>query len=254
MHPVRRLTIPALLLVAGCPAVVVGADGFLSIMFDGALQPRSLTRESDVTAPNSPTVSSSDASSMDLAWRVGLSALLRVPTTTPIRPAVGCSLSLDTIQNSEGGGEDDMYPRLSPADPNYTPPAPTDLARYKGHLWTWDLLFGLSFLATNHVIVDVLPFVGLGTGHATSNHSYVNGDSQVYNPDLTMREIGIRGGVTFISDHGMSFAVYGGYCRRYVDEDGSQFDTVNGATTLATRTDTTVYSGAVVGISWGYTF
>lgn len=253
MHPVRRLTIPVLLLVAGCPIVAHGADGWLSIMVDGSIQPMRLQRTTDTVVANDTVVENNADGTLDLAWRLGVTALLRVPTSVPIRPVIGCSLSLDTIQHSEGGGESDTEARPDPHAAGYVAPPPTDLVRYRGRLWTWDLLFGLSYLANNHIIIDVLPFVGLGKGHATTSASYVGGDGSIYNPALTMREIGLRAGITFVSDYGMTFSLYGGYARRYLDEDGFQFDTINDVTTFAQRNDTTRYSGVVVGIAWGYT-
>jgi len=252
MHRVRRLTIPVFLLVAGTPAVISGADGWLSVLLDGSIQPMGYDRTTDLAPDGNPVISNSYSASMDLNWRVGMTALLRIPTTVPVRPVIGLSLNLDTLQRSEGGGEPDTAPVPPPNTPGYLPPV-EDIARYEGHLWTWDLILGMSFLVNKHIVIDVLPYMGLGRGHATSNISYINGDSTVYNPDLSMRELGLRAGISFISDHGMTFSVYGGYCRRYMDEDGSQFDTVNGATTMTKRTDTTDYRGVVVGISWGVT-
>lgn len=248
MYPLCRLTIPTLLLAAGCPTTVIAADGWLSLMLEGSIQPMHYDRTSDVVAGDT-VYSTSENAALDLAWRAGATALMRVPTATALRPAIGCALSLDTFQHSAGGGESD----IAPNPPDYVPPTPAELVRYDGHIWTWDLLVGMSYLINNHVIIDILPFIGIGKGHATSSHTYKDGDWTTYNPDLKMKEIGIRGGITFIGDFGPSFTVFSGYCRREVDEDGYQYDTLSGLTTANRRTDTTTFKGFHIGIGVGFT-
>jgi hypothetical protein len=251
MQPFRHTVLPALLLAAGGP-LLCAADGFFTIQLDGSIQPMHFQRDSELIADDRHTYPFSTEDARDLAWRVGVTGIVRIPTMIPVRPVVGLALSYHVIQNSLGGGESD----IPPADPTVAlPPSIEDAYRYRGTVRTADLLFGLSYLANRHIYIDVLPYVGIGRGGAKSHFSGVDGRLQTFDPDLDLSEVGIRVALNLVSDYGMTLSIFGGYQRTHITEEGFQLDVPAPGGTAAVptpRKDNTYYTGVVIGLGWGF--
>lgn len=248
-----RLPLSAVLLAASGP-LLLGADGIISIFGEGSVSPLHYERDTDFApvsgTPIAPQATSDDT--RDQAYRLGLTLLIRIPTTTPFRPTVGASMGYQYIFNSMGNAAPPPVAGTPP--PPVTAPEPT--SRYRGTMRTYDIFGGVSFFASSNVIFDLLIYSGVGEGSATSNESRADYSNQTFDPSLKMKEWGLRLAVNFVSDRGMTLAVFGGIQSSRITEDGLQIDTPasGGAPSTAARSDYTLYKGGTAGLGLGYTF
>jgi hypothetical protein len=204
-------------------------DRYLSLTLEGVLLPTSYHQEQTLTTSAGASVNRTGDGQTQNSYRFGVTALGRIAPESLITPAVG--LSYGRCRFTEGDDTSSMRTTTN----------------------TWDLLGGISLVVNPHVMIDILPFMGIGRGQGV--YELANGTTtESWSPNATVREYGLRGGVTFISYHGMTLSLFGGVQKIIIDYEGDHAVTASSVTTMYDHRETQRLTGGFAGLGWGFTF